>query len=107
MKFEIENQKGELKMAKLTKEELLAKINEKLADNSELAVELMEDVTDSMEEAPVTNEYETKFKEYTNGLNEYNITTTEGTNFKITPINCKDDEIAVVVYDYIRDTRYF
>ena len=36
-------------MAKLTKEELIAKINEKLADNSELAVELMEDVTDSFE----------------------------------------------------------
>ena len=36
-------------MAKLSKEELIAKINEKLADNSELAVELMEDVTDSFE----------------------------------------------------------
>lgn len=34
-------------MAKLSKEELIAKINERLADNSELAVELMEDVTDS------------------------------------------------------------
>ena len=50
-------------MAKLTKEELLAKINERLADNSELAVELMEDVTDSMEDAPVTNEYEAKYNE--------------------------------------------
>ena len=36
-------------MAKLSKEELLAKINEKLGDNSELAIELMEDVTDSWE----------------------------------------------------------
>lgn len=36
-------------MAKLTKEELIAKVNEKLADNSELAVELMEDITDSWE----------------------------------------------------------
>lgn len=36
-------------MAKLTREELIAKINEKLADNSELAVELMEDITDSFE----------------------------------------------------------
>lgn len=36
-------------MAKLTKEELIAKVNEKLADNSELAVELMEDITDSFE----------------------------------------------------------
>ena len=44
-------------MAKLTREELLAKINERLADNSELAVELMEDVSDSIEDAPVTNEY--------------------------------------------------
>ena len=36
-------------MAKLTKEELIAKVNEKLTDNSELAVELMEDITDSFE----------------------------------------------------------
>ena len=36
-------------MAKLSKEELIAKINEKLADNTELAVELMEDITDSWE----------------------------------------------------------
>lgn len=36
-------------MAKLSKEELIAKVNEKLADNSELAVELMEDITDSFE----------------------------------------------------------
>ena len=50
-------------MAKLTREELLAKINERLADNSELAVELMEDVSDSMEEAPVTKEYEAKYNE--------------------------------------------
>lgn len=34
-------------MAKLTKEELIAKVNEKLADNNELAIELMEDITDS------------------------------------------------------------
>lgn len=37
-------------MAKLTKEELIKKINEKLADNGELAVELMEDITDSFED---------------------------------------------------------
>ena len=36
-------------MAKLGKEELLAKVNEKLGDNSELAVELMEDIADSFE----------------------------------------------------------
>lgn len=36
-------------MAKLTKDELIAKVNEKLADNTELAVELMEDITDSID----------------------------------------------------------
>ena len=36
-------------MAKLTKEEFIAKINDKLGENPELAVELMEDVTDSFE----------------------------------------------------------
>lgn len=36
-------------MAKLTKDELIAKVNEKLADNSELAIEFMEDITDSFE----------------------------------------------------------
>lgn len=36
-------------MAKLSKEELIAKINDKLGENGELAIELMEDVTDSME----------------------------------------------------------
>lgn len=36
-------------MAKLTKEELIAKVNEKLGENPELAVELMEDITDSFE----------------------------------------------------------
>lgn len=41
-------------MAKLSKEELIAKINEKLADNSELAVELMEDITDSFEPVDVS-----------------------------------------------------
>ena len=50
-------------MAKLTKDELIAKINERLADNSELAVELMEDVTDSMEVGEVTDEYKLKYEE--------------------------------------------
>lgn len=36
-------------MAKLTKEEFIKKYNEKLADNNELAVELMEDITDSID----------------------------------------------------------
>ena len=36
-------------MAKLTKDELIAKVNEKLGENPELAVELMEDITDSFE----------------------------------------------------------
>ena len=36
-------------MAKLSKEELIAKVNEKLGENPELAVELMEDITDYFE----------------------------------------------------------
>ena len=50
-------------MSKLSKEELIAKINEKLSDNSELAVELMEDITDSMEVGEVTDEYKLKYEE--------------------------------------------
>lgn len=49
-------------MAKLTKDELIAKINDKLVDNSELAVELMEDVTDSFETID-TSEYEKQIEE--------------------------------------------
>lgn len=41
-------------MAKLTREELIAKVNEKLADNSELAVELMEDITDSFSDVDLS-----------------------------------------------------
>lgn len=37
-------------MAVLTKEELIAKVNDKLTDNNELAVELMEDITDSFKD---------------------------------------------------------
>ena len=42
-------------MAKLSKEELIAKVNEKLADNSELAIELMEDITDSFENVDLSD----------------------------------------------------
>lgn len=49
-------------MAKLTKEELIAKINDKLSDNSELAVELMEDITDSFVEFDAS-EYEKQIEE--------------------------------------------
>lgn len=49
-------------MAKLTKEELIAKINDKLSDNSELAVELMEDITDSFVELDAS-EYEKQIEE--------------------------------------------
>ena len=48
-------------MAKLTKDELLAKINEKLSD-SELAVELLEDISDSFETIDVSG-YEQKIEE--------------------------------------------
>ena len=49
-------------MAKLSKEELIAKINEKLSDNSELAVELMEDISDSFETLDAS-EYEKQIEE--------------------------------------------
>lgn len=49
-------------MAKLTKDELIAKINDKLSDNSELAVELMEDITDSFVELDAS-EYEKQIEE--------------------------------------------
>ena len=49
-------------MAKLSKEELIAKINDKLSDNSELAVELMEDITDSFVELDAS-EYEKQIEE--------------------------------------------
>ena len=56
-------------MAKLSKEELIAKINERLADNSELAVELMEDVTDSFDSD--TSELEALKSKYDELLNRY------------------------------------
>ena len=41
-------------MAKLTKDELIAKVNEKLGDNGELAIELMGDIADSFEEVDLS-----------------------------------------------------
>lgn len=56
-------------MAKLTKEEFITKYNEKLADNSELAVELMEDITDSIDSD--ISELEDMKKKYDDLLNRY------------------------------------
>ena len=56
-------------MAKLTKEELIAKVNEKLADNGELAVELMEDITDSFDAD--TSELDALKVKYDELLNRY------------------------------------
>lgn len=56
-------------MAKLTKEELIAKINEKLGDNSEVAIELMEDVTDSLDSD--ISELEEMKKKYDELLQRY------------------------------------
>lgn len=56
-------------MAKLTKEEFIKKYNEKLADNNELAVELMEDITDSIESD--ISELEEMKKKYDDLLNRY------------------------------------
>lgn len=50
-------------MAKLTKEELISKVAEKVADK-ELQIELMEDITDSFEDGNVAlAELQTKFDE--------------------------------------------
>lgn len=56
-------------MAKLTKDEFIKKYSEKLADNNELAVELMEDITDSIE-SDITELEEMK-KKYDDLLNRY------------------------------------
>ena len=56
-------------MAKLTKEELIAKVNDKLADNQELAVELMEDITDSIDSD--ISELEEMKKKYDELLQRY------------------------------------
>ena len=58
-------------MAKLEKDALLSKIVEKLSDNEDVAIELMEDITDSFSEdkssaelEKVKAELEAKTKEY-------------------------------------------
>lgn len=53
-------------MAKLSKEELIAKVNEKI-ENVDLAIELIEDITDSFELAD-TSELDNKISELTEEL---------------------------------------
>lgn len=53
-------------MAKLSKEELIAKVNEKI-ENVDLAIELIEDITDSFELAD-TSELDGKITELTEEL---------------------------------------
>ena len=58
-------------MAKLSKEELLSKITEKILDE-DLSIELMEDISDSFggDDESVKAEYEAKISELTNALDE-------------------------------------
>jgi len=58
-------------MAKLSKEELLSKITEKILDE-DLSIELMEDISDSFggDDESVKAEYENKISELTNALDE-------------------------------------
>lgn len=58
-------------MAKLSKEELLSKITEKVLDE-DLSIELMEDISDSFggDDESVKAEYEAKISELTNALDE-------------------------------------
>lgn len=51
-------------MAKLSKDEFIAKINDKLGDNEDLKVEFMEDITDSF------NEDKTELNDMTSKYNE-------------------------------------
>jgi len=54
-------------MAKLSKDEIITKINEKIVDNDDLKVELMEDITDSfVEDKTELNEMTTKYEEMKN-----------------------------------------
>lgn len=57
-------------MAKLTKEELIRKISEKVEDN-ELQVELMEDITDSFGEEIDTSELEELKTKYDDLMEKY------------------------------------
>ena len=51
-------------MTKLSKDEFITKINDKLGDNEELKVELMEDITDSFnEDKSELIEMENKFED--------------------------------------------
>lgn len=52
-------------MAKLSKEDFKTKLSEKITDNDELLVELLEDVEDSFEQVAVdtVNEFETKYND--------------------------------------------
>ena len=63
-------------MTKLSKDEIITKINDKLGDNEELKVELMEDITDSFDEDKTElKEMEDKLNDmtskYDNLLNSY------------------------------------
>lgn len=51
-------------MTKLSKDEFITKINDKLGDNEDLKVELMEDITDSFnEDKTELNEMTSKYEE--------------------------------------------
>ena len=51
-------------MTKLSKDEFITKINDKLGDNEELKVELMEDITDSFtEDKTELNEMTSKYED--------------------------------------------
>lgn len=58
-------------MAKLTKEELLTKISEKV-ENEDVSIELMEDISDSfgIDEESIKKEYEDKISELSTQLEE-------------------------------------
>lgn len=91
-------------MAKLTKDELLSKISEKV-ENQDLSIELMEDISDSfdVDESSIKAEYESKIAELTEALDELKRKykerfvkgedVTEEANEEITPEELTEEEV--------------
>ena len=91
-------------MTKLTKEEFIAKINEKLSDNPELAVELMEDVTDSFEvDNSLAEEWERK---YNDAITRYKERFLSGEEMsKVESTETKEEEETEVKEDEVIDVQ--
>ena len=78
-------------MTKLSKDEFITKINDKLGDNEELKVELMEDITDSFtEDKTELNEMTSKYEDMKSKYEDLQVKYKE--RF-MNPIEVKDIEV--------------